>query len=109
MTFSEPNNYLEQKGINQASDKRINTISRSNAAAVFDALLTQEPDPVQQTESEENNLVHVQKIGIKLTCKRVTCGHSWVFSGSLKKYYTTCPRCHSSVPIKSIVRNGSRQ
>jgi hypothetical protein len=57
MTFSELNNYLEQKKkINQACDERINTISRSNAAAVFDPLLTQKPDPVQQTESEENDL-----------------------------------------------------
>ena len=52
------------------------------------------------TRTDQGALVIVQKMGIKLHCKR--CDHSWIFSGKLTRYFASCPRCHSSIRIKPL-------
>jgi len=40
--------------------------------------------------------------GIKLKCGRADCLHEWTFHGK-SKFYTICPRCHTSVSVRAAL------
>jgi uncharacterized protein (DUF983 family) len=45
-----------------------------------------------------NNPAEAPEKGIDMQCPK--CGHKWTYRGN-KKYYTSCPDCHTSVRIRA--------
>lgn len=79
----------------------------SKSSNVFAISRTKSKTPIENARREQTSdtsadqgLILLQKVGKKLQCRH--CGHRWIFSGKLSRYYTGCPRCHSSIRIKPI-------
>lgn len=45
--------------------------------------------------------------GMKLKCKRKDCLHEWNYKGE-RKFYATCPNCHSNVKINRDDKGGKK-
>jgi hypothetical protein len=106
------NSYLESNLRRQLEEERswlsnaAASNSRQEAAVVvqepksedfdpeFDPLIDQEIGDHQQRQQVE--LYTVSKIGLRLQCKRKSCGHIWLYQGK-SKFRASCPVCLSTV------------